>query len=77
MLPRPPDSGPPELTAAGCGTVRVAVPSQDDADVPHLIAKKRQIQGIAEVGVCLPAPARPPGSATGSTSCPGRPLHSR
>ena len=31
-----------ELTASGCEIVRVAVPSQDDADVLHIIAKKRR-----------------------------------
>jgi hypothetical protein len=42
--------------------VRVAVPGQDDADVLYLIAKKRQIQDVADAGVCLPAAARLPGS---------------
>ncbi|MFZ2481613.1 MAG: flavodoxin-dependent (E)-4-hydroxy-3-methylbut-2-enyl-diphosphate synthase, partial [Propioniciclava sp.] len=35
-----------QLTAAGCDIVRVAVPSQDDADVLHIIAKKSQIPVI-------------------------------
>ncbi len=38
-----------ELTAAGCDLVRVAVPSQDDADVLHIIAKKSQIPVIADI----------------------------
>ncbi|MGO2141296.1 MAG: flavodoxin-dependent (E)-4-hydroxy-3-methylbut-2-enyl-diphosphate synthase [Leucobacter sp.] len=38
-----------ELTAAGCDIVRVAVPSQDDADVLHIIAKKSQIPVIADI----------------------------
>ena len=38
-----------ELTAAGCEIVRVAVPSQDDADVLHIIAKKSQIPVIADI----------------------------
>ena len=33
-----------ELTAAGCQIVRVAVPSQDDADALPDIARKSQIQ---------------------------------
>ena len=37
-----------ELTASGCDIVRVAVPSQDDADVLHIIAKKPQIPGTAD-----------------------------
>ena len=37
-----------ELTATGCDIVRVAVPSQDDADVLHIIAKKSQIPVIAD-----------------------------
>ena len=37
------------LTAAGCDIVRVAVPSQDDADVLHIIAKKSQIPVIADI----------------------------
>ena len=32
-----------ELTATGCDIVRVAVPSQDDADALPIIAKKSQI----------------------------------
>ena len=36
-----------ELTAAGCDIVRVAVPSQDDADALPIIAKKSQIPVIA------------------------------
>lgn len=38
-----------ELTAAGCDIVRVAVPSQDDADVLPIIAKKSQIPVIADI----------------------------
>jgi len=37
------------LTATGCDIVRVAVPSQDDADVLHIIAKKSQIPVIADI----------------------------
>src|SRR5215469_5690318 len=38
-----------ELTAAGCQIVRVAVPSQDDADALPMIAKKSQIPVIADI----------------------------
>ena len=38
-----------ELTAAGCQIVRVAVPSQDDADALATIAKKSQIPVIADI----------------------------
>ena len=38
-----------ELTASGCDIVRVAVPSQDDADRLPLIAKKSQIPVIADI----------------------------
>src|SRR5665647_3377595 len=38
-----------ELTAAGCQIVRVAVPSQDDADALAEIAKKSQIPVIADI----------------------------
>ena len=38
-----------ELTAAGCQVVRVAVPSQDDADALPLIAKKSGIPVIADI----------------------------
>ena len=38
-----------ELTATGCDIVRVAVPSQDDADVLHIIATKSQIPVIADI----------------------------
>ena len=38
-----------ELTASGCDIVRVAVPSQDDADVLRIIAKRSQIQVIADI----------------------------
>ncbi len=38
-----------ELTATGCDIVRVAVPSQDDADVLPIIAKKSQIPVIADI----------------------------
>ena len=34
---------------AGCDIVRVAVPTQDDADVLHIIAKKSQIPVIADI----------------------------
>ena len=37
------------LTAAGCQIVRVAVPSQDDADALAAIAKKSQIPVIADI----------------------------
>ncbi len=38
-----------ELTATGCDVVRVAVPTQDDANVLHVIAKKSQIPVIADI----------------------------
>ncbi|TDB98060.1 flavodoxin-dependent (E)-4-hydroxy-3-methylbut-2-enyl-diphosphate synthase [Nonomuraea longispora] len=38
-----------ELTASGCQIVRVAVPSQDDADALPLIARKSQIPVIADI----------------------------
>jgi len=38
-----------ELTAAGCDIVRVAVPSQDDADALAPIAKKSKIPVIADI----------------------------
>src|SRR5690242_12348016 len=38
-----------ELTAAGCQIVRVAVPSQDDAEALPIIAKKSQIPVIADI----------------------------
>jgi (E)-4-hydroxy-3-methylbut-2-enyl-diphosphate synthase len=38
-----------ELTAAGCQIVRVAVPSQDDADALPVIARKSQIPVIADI----------------------------
>jgi len=38
-----------ELTAAGCDIVRVAVPSQDDADALKAIARKSQIPVIADI----------------------------
>src|SRR4029450_4791231 len=38
-----------ELTASGCDIVRVAVPSQDDADALPIIAKKSQIPGSADI----------------------------
>jgi (E)-4-hydroxy-3-methylbut-2-enyl-diphosphate synthase len=38
-----------ELTAAGCQIVRVAVPSQDDAEALPAIAKKSQIPVIADI----------------------------
>ncbi|MET9258072.1 flavodoxin-dependent (E)-4-hydroxy-3-methylbut-2-enyl-diphosphate synthase [Streptomyces sp. NPDC048182] len=37
------------LTAAGCQIVRVAVPSQDDADALPLIARKAQIPVVADI----------------------------
>jgi (E)-4-hydroxy-3-methylbut-2-enyl-diphosphate synthase len=38
-----------ELTASGCQIVRVAVPSQDDADALSQIARKSQIPVIADI----------------------------
>jgi len=38
-----------ELTATGCDIVRVAVPTQDDAAVLSIIAKKSQIPVIADI----------------------------
>ena len=38
-----------ELTATGCDSVRVAVPTQDDADALAIIAKKSQIPVIADI----------------------------
>lgn len=38
-----------ELTASGCQIVRVAVPSQDDADALPIIAKKSGIPVIADI----------------------------
>jgi len=38
-----------ELTATGCDIVRVAVPSQDDAEALPVIAKKSQIPVIADI----------------------------
>jgi (E)-4-hydroxy-3-methylbut-2-enyl-diphosphate synthase len=38
-----------ELTAAGCDIVRVAVPSQDDADALPAVAGKSQIPVIADI----------------------------
>jgi len=38
-----------ELTASGCDTVRVACPSQDDADALPAIARKSQIPVIADI----------------------------
>ena len=38
-----------ELTASGCDIVRVAVPSQDDADVLRIIARRSQIPVIADI----------------------------
>ncbi|MCU1690905.1 MAG: ispG [Pseudonocardiales bacterium] len=37
------------LTAAGCDIVRVAVPTQDDADALAVIAKKSQLPVIADI----------------------------
>src|SRR6476619_1281219 len=38
-----------ELTAAGCQIVRVAVPTQDDADALAVIARKSQLPVIADI----------------------------
>src|SRR3954463_11960456 len=38
-----------ELTASGCDIVRVACPSQDDAEALPAIATKSQIPGIADI----------------------------
>lgn len=38
-----------ELTATGCDIVRVAVPTQDDADALAIIAKKSQLPVIADI----------------------------
>jgi (E)-4-hydroxy-3-methylbut-2-enyl-diphosphate synthase len=38
-----------ELTAAGCQVVRVAVPSQDDADALPIIARKSGIPVVADI----------------------------
>ena len=38
-----------ELTASGCDMVRVACPTQDDADALSIIAKKSQIPVIADI----------------------------
>src|SRR3712207_1180621 len=38
-----------ELTASGCDIVRVACPSQDDADALPAIARKSQIPVIADI----------------------------
>src|SRR5665811_1471319 len=38
-----------ELTAAGCDIVRVACPTQDDADALEAIARKSQIPVIADI----------------------------
>jgi (E)-4-hydroxy-3-methylbut-2-enyl-diphosphate synthase len=38
-----------ELTAAGCEIVRVAVPTQDDADALPVIARKSQLPVIADI----------------------------
>src|SRR5450759_2730252 len=38
-----------ELTAAGCDIVRVAVPTQDDADALQVIARKSQLPVIADI----------------------------
>src|SRR5882762_11302796 len=38
-----------ELTASGCQVVRVAVPSQDDADALSAIARKSDIPVIADI----------------------------
>ena len=54
-----------ELTAAGCDIVRVAVPSQDDADALPEIVKKSPIPVIADIQ--LPKQVRVPGQST--TGC--------
>jgi (E)-4-hydroxy-3-methylbut-2-enyl-diphosphate synthase len=38
-----------ELTASGCDIVRVAVPTQDDADKLQIIARKSQLPVIADI----------------------------
>jgi (E)-4-hydroxy-3-methylbut-2-enyl-diphosphate synthase len=38
-----------ELTASGCDIVRVAVPTQEDADVLRIIAKRSQIPVVADI----------------------------
>ena len=38
-----------ELTATGCDIVRVACPTQDDADVLRIIAKRSQIPVVADI----------------------------
>ncbi|MBZ6288748.1 flavodoxin-dependent (E)-4-hydroxy-3-methylbut-2-enyl-diphosphate synthase, partial [Streptomyces olivaceus] len=38
-----------ELTASGCQIVRVACPTQDDADALSVIARKSQIPVIADI----------------------------
>jgi Enzyme involved in the deoxyxylulose pathway of isoprenoid biosynthesis len=38
-----------ELTATGCDIVRVAVPTQDDANALPIIAKKSQIPVVADI----------------------------
>ncbi|MDQ3114257.1 MAG: flavodoxin-dependent (E)-4-hydroxy-3-methylbut-2-enyl-diphosphate synthase, partial [Actinomycetota bacterium] len=38
-----------ELTATGCQIVRVAVPTQDDADALAVIARKSQLPVIADI----------------------------
>src|SRR5690606_9599567 len=38
-----------ELTASGCDIVRVACPTQDDAEALPIIAKKSQIPVIADI----------------------------
>jgi len=38
-----------ELTATGCDIVRVAVPTQEDADVLRIIAKRSQIPVVADI----------------------------
>jgi (E)-4-hydroxy-3-methylbut-2-enyl-diphosphate synthase len=38
-----------ELTASGCNVVRVAVPSQDDADALAIIARKSSIPVVADI----------------------------
>src|SRR5947207_6846499 len=38
-----------ELTATGCDIVRVAVPSQDDAEALPAIARKSQIPVVADI----------------------------
>ena len=51
-----------ELTASGCEIVRVAVPSQDDADVLHIIATKSQILACLPGGQAHASPTKTSGN---------------